>query len=481
MHMDNSSIGETTFRRRRPAVSGLAPADAGGGRRLPAGSRPFSTACCPVGVPSPKRMPTSSLPKPRDRAVTPGRALAVLALCFFFNFVSRGIGDTFLVFLLPLQQEFGWPRAQMTSIYSVLMLAAGLAAPAAGWVFERHGPRVLYAGGVGLLAAGLLVASRAGAPWQFYLGLGVFGGLGSAALGMVPAAALLSWWFSKRLSTAIGIAYSAFGCGSLVMVPLSQALIDAQGWRQTYLTLGAGLVAVGVLALVLPWRAITAPRPVRSVAGTPGAAAASPLRVAMAQPRFWLLVQVMFFTALGMYLVLPQSVAYLVDVGFTPLQSATAVGAASMLSIVGVSGSGWAADRFSHRRAATVSFVGTALGVGMLLALTWRSSEWLLTGYVVLFGICQGARGPVVASLSARLFAGPGQSTVYGAIYALMSLGMAAGALLSGALHDWTGGYRAGFVLALVCIALAAAPFWLSQGQLVPAVRPPQPRGGPTP
>jgi len=422
------------------------------------------------------------MPKTSDRtAATPGRALAVLALCFFFNFVSRGIGDTFLVFLLPLQQEFGWARAQMTSIYSVLMLVAGLAAPAAGWVFERHGPRVLYAGGVGLLAAGQLIASQAGSPWQFYVGLGLFGGLGSAALGMVPAAALLSWWFTSRLSTAIGVAYSAFGCGSLVLVPLSQALIEAQGWRPTYLTLGAGLVGVGLLALVLPWRAITAPRPARAPAGAPGTAAARPLRAAMAQPRFWLLVQVMFFTALGMYLVLPQSVAYLIDTGFTPLQSATAVGAASMLSIAGVSGSGWVSDRFTHRRAATVSFVGTALGIGMLLALTYRASEWLLVGYVLLFGICQGARGPVVASLSAKLFAGQGQSTVYGAIYALMSLGMAFGTLLSGALHDWTGGYRAGFALALVCIALAAAPFWLSQGQLVPAASRPLPRQSPTP
>ncbi|RYF68517.1 MAG: MFS transporter, partial [Comamonadaceae bacterium] len=94
-------------------------------------------------------------------AVTPGRALGVLALCFFFNFVSRGIGDTYMVFLLPLQAGFGWQRAQMTSVYSTLMLVAGLASPVAGMVFERFGPRVLYAGGVALLAAGYLIASQA--------------------------------------------------------------------------------------------------------------------------------------------------------------------------------------------------------------------------------------------------------------------------------------------------------------------------------
>jgi predicted MFS family arabinose efflux permease len=257
-------------------------------------------------------------------------------------------------------------------------------------------------------------------------------------------------------------------------VPLAQALIEASGWRATYLFIGIGLLAIGVLVVVLPWQKITSARGAAPVP-KPKEKAASPLRVAMVQPRFWLLAQVMFFTALGMYLILPQSVVYLIDVGFTPLQSATAVGAASMLSIAGVSTSGWMSDRFTAKRAATVSFIGTAVGIGMLFGLTYSDSEWLLVGYVVLFGVCQGARGPVVASLSAKLFSGRGQSTVYGAIYALMSIGAGLGALLSGALHDWTGGYRAGFLFALGCVALAAAPFWLSRDQLVPSPKLAQP------
>jgi len=398
---------------------------------------------------------------------TAARAIGVLALCFFFNAVGRGVGDTYMVFLLPLQGEFGWQRAQMTGIYSTLMLVAGLASPFAGMVFERFGARVLYGGGIGLLAAGALVASQARELWHLYLGLGVLGGLGGGAIGMVPAAAMLSWWYGARLSTAIGIAYAGFGCGSLLMVPLAQALIDAWGWRSAYQGIGSTLLALAAGALCLPWRAITAPRPVPT-SGAGAAGGASPLRSALGQRRFWLLVQIMFFTALGMYLVMAQSVVYLVDVGFTPLQAATAFGAAGMLSVVGVSTSGWVSDRFSHRRAATLSFVGTSLGIAMLYALTYRTSELLLVGYVVLFGICQGARGPVVASLSAKLFSGPGQATVYGAIYALMSIGTGLGAALSGALHDWTGGYRAGFLLALACIAAAAAPFWTSRDELVP-------------
>jgi predicted MFS family arabinose efflux permease len=371
------------------------------------------------------------------------------------------------VFLLPLQSQFGWQRAQMTSVYSMLMLVAGLVSPFAGWVFERFGPRVLYAAGIALLGAGTLMASVTQQLWHLYVGIGVFVGLGAGAVGMVPAAALLSWWFgSKRMSSAIGVAYAGFGCGSLLIVPLAQAAIDAWGWREAYRAIGFGMLALSLVSIALPWRAISAPRP-DPLPKSGGAKPRSPLMAAMRERRFWLLVQVMFFTALGMYIVVVQSVAYLVDAGFSPLQAATAFGACGMLSVVGVSSSGWLSDRFSPRKATAVSFTGTALGIAALYAISFKPSEALLVAYVILFGVCQGARGPVVAGLSARLFSGPGQATVYGAIYALMSFGTGLGALLSGALHDWTNGYRAGFMLALVSVALAAAPFWTSN-QLSP-------------
>lgn len=404
---------------------------------------------------------------PTQAAGMRSRALAVLALCLFFNVVGRGVGDAYLVFLLPLQAEFGWQRAQLTGVYSVLMLVAGLASPVAGMLFERYGARTLYATGLAVLAVGTLVASSAQALWQLYLGVGLLVGFGCGCVGMVPAAAMLSWWFRRRLSTAIGVAYGGFGLGTLLIVPLAQRLVDAHGWRTTYQVLGIALLLLTMASLVLPWRGIAVRRPAKVVSAT-GIALGRPLRDALRQRRFWWLVQVMFFTALGMYLVLAQAIVYLVDVGFTPLQAATAYGATGMLSVVGVVSSGWLADRFSHRSAATLSFAGTALGIAALYAMSYGASLALLALYVIAFGSCQGARGPLVAALSTRLFSGQGDASIYGVIYAFMSIGIAAGAALSGGLHDWTGGYRTAFGLALASIALAALPFWLSGRDLVP-------------
>ena len=401
-------------------------------------------------------------------------AVGVVVLCFAFNFVGRGVGDTYMVFLLPLEKEFGWHRSQMTAVYSTLMIVSGLAAPLGGMVFERWGPRVLYAGGLALLGAGYFLASKVDALWQLALCIGVLGGLGIAAIGMVPAAALISRWFERRMSTAIGLAYAGFGCGSLLLVPLAQALIDGHGWRYAYQAIGTALLLLLPVAAVLPWTTMRAGLASRSVPPPRLAADRGPVRAALRERKFWLLVQVMFFTAVGMYLIIVQSVAYLVDVGFTALQAATAFGAAGALSVLGVSSAGWLADRFGHRRAATVSFAGTFVGISLLFAMSFGANVWLLGAYVLLFGICQGARGPLIAGLSARLFSGPGQATIYGVIFACMSVGSGIGALLSGALHDLTGGYRAGFVLAMVAVVLAATPFWTSDAIVPGNARRPQ-------
>ncbi len=417
-----------------------------------------------------------------------GMALPLLALfvCFFFNFIGRGVGDTYMVFLLPLSASFEAPRSQMTGVYSALMVISGLASPLAGLVFERWGARVLYAAGLALMGAAYTLAGHVQALWQLVLCVGVLGGLGASALGMVPAAALISRWFERRMSTAIGIAYAGFGCGALVIVPLAQTLIDTRSWRGAYQAIGGTLLLLLPLALLLPWRRLQAgmTRPVPAEVAAAAAADAAPLaeatRPAVAQPlrralrdrRFWLMVQVMFFTAVGMYLIIVQSVAYLVDIGLTPLQAAGAFGTAGMLSVIGVSGAGWLADRYGHKRAATLSFTGTFTGTCVLFLMSWHSTHALLVAYVLLFGMCQGARGPLIASLSARLFPGPGQAAIYGAIYACMSVGSGLGALLSGLLHDLTGGYRASFVLALVCVLLAAAPFWTSDRLRLPARQP---------
>lgn len=404
----------------------------------------------------------------------------VVTMGFLFNFVARGVVDTFMVFMLPLEAEFGWSRSTLTGVYSVYLLTVGLMAPLSGMMLDRWGPRVTYGIGLATMIGAMWAASTTTALWHIYLFIGGFCGLAASALGMVPAAALIGRWFDRNMSLAIAIAYAGFGSGILVIVPLAQAGIDTYGWRDTYRLIALALIGMTPL-LLLPWRRIAegqgrkpavdpmAEEPAVAVSRNKGWRIATALRTR----EFWLLVQVFFFTACGVYSVVVQTVAYLVDQGYPPIEAALTFGASGMLSIFGVVFSGWLCARYGNRFAATLSFAGTFVGVAALLAFSVFASSLLILIYVVAFGVSQGARGPIISTLTARIFARGAVASIFGAIFMTMSFGSALGSWMSGFLHDLTGDYRAAFIFSGVSILAACAPFWISGRLQNPQALPP--------
>lgn len=401
----------------------------------------------------------------------------VVATGFLFNFVARGVVDTFMVFILPLEAEFAWSRSTLAGVYSSYLIIAGLVSPLSGMLLDRWGPRWTYGLGLIVLAGGMGAASTATELWQVYLFHGAFGGVAAACLGIVPAAALIGRWFDCKLSLAVAFAYAGFGSGILVIVPLAQGLIDADGWRFAYRTLSAGLLGLLPVLIILPWERIARGNPAlmaaraqptvrasgSSVPTTSGAGGRGwTISTAARTTEFWLLVQCFFFTACSTYSVVVQTVSFLVDEGYPPLDAAFAFGASGMLSIVGVLGSGWLAARKGSRFTVTLSFAATLIGIMALLGFSFLPLGTLVLVYVLAFGVSQGARGPIVSTLSARIFARGQVGAIFGTIFMTMSMGSALGAWMSGFLHDVTGDYRAAFLFSAASVVGAVSPFWYS-------------------
>ena len=380
--------------------------------------------------------------------------------------LGRGLGDGYAVFLLPLEHEYGWPRYQLTSVYSVFLLVSGFAAPMIGMLFDRLGPRAVYGTGVALIGCAYFTASRLDQLWQFYLLIGGAVGVGVAMTGMVPASAMLSRWFHSQLSRAIGIAFSATGVGIIIFVPVAQALVERYGWRSAYQILGTVLlILLPIVLFLLPWGRFAAGRPPERASPLPSSDEWT-LRKAIKTRIYWGMVQGFFFTALGMFEIFVQLVAFLVDAGFPPLTAATAYGICGMLSAGSVMGSGFLTDRFGSLRVVMASFAGTMAGMALLLLIAHYPSMPLLAAFVLVFGASLGVRGPIISSICTRQFAGPHLATIYGTVFSTNSLGAAIGSLVGGVMHDLSGGYAAGLVFSLCSIALASLPFWT-----VPALR----------
>ncbi len=394
--------------------------------------------------------------------------LSVLGLSFTFSLFGRGLQESFSVFLLPISQSFGWDRSEVVSIYSLTALCVGLSSPLIGRLFDRSGPRTVFVLGLSVLGLSLLAAAYAQYLWQFQIALGACFGFAVACIGNVPNALLLGRWFGKRLPLAMSVFYSATGAGVLVMLPLTQLLIDHIEWRGTYRVLGVVALALLVPTLFLPWQTISAGSPHLERPQKPDDIVDEgwTLPSAMRHHAFWALFGTFFFTAIGMFAITPQVVAYLVDVGFPPLQAATAWGFSGIALLCGMLGISWLDGVIGRRPSILFSYSCSLLGIVMLWLLQWYPSYILLTGFVVCFGSMVGSRGPLLSATAMKIFRGRRMGTIYGAITFGSGLGAALGSWSGGLLHDWTQSYNSLLAFALISVVLGMIPFLV-----VPALR----------
>uniref|UniRef100_E6VM14 Major facilitator superfamily MFS_1 n=1 Tax=Rhodopseudomonas palustris (strain DX-1) TaxID=652103 RepID=E6VM14_RHOPX len=393
--------------------------------------------------------------------------LFILGLCFVLSLLGRGLGESFTVFLLPISASFGWDRAEVVSIYSLTALCTGLASPLVGRLFDRSGPRAVYTLGMLLLGGAFVVAAYAERLWQLQITVGLCAGLGIALTGNVPNSILLGRWFGAKLPTAMAVVYSAIGAGVLVILPIAQVLIERVGWREAYLMLGGAMLVLLLPLSLLPWR--------RFAAGA-DAHAQRPqqdadddgwtLRSAMRHNAFWALFATFFFTAIGMYSIAAQVVAYLVDAGFAPLQAATAWGFSGVVLVAGMLGVSWLDGVIGRRPSILFSYAVSITGLALLWLLQWYPNPVLLGGFVICFGSMIGSRGPLITATAMSIFRGKRVGTIYGTIAIGSGLGSAFGSWCGGLLHDLTQSYNSVLGFALVSVVLGMIPFLV-----VPALR----------
>ncbi|WP_230163958.1 MFS transporter [Roseomonas sp. CECT 9278] len=151
--------------------------------------------------------------------------------------------------------EFGTTTASLYAVFSVGLLAGGLAAPRIGLWMDRFGaPRLMAAGS---LLVGLLLGALAAAPgfWSFAACVVAIEVVGIAVL-YDAAFATLAQQGHARARRAITHLTLIGGFASTLFWPLSGWAVEAVGWRGTYLA-----YALLHLAVALPLHAWIMRRP----------------------------------------------------------------------------------------------------------------------------------------------------------------------------------------------------------------------------
>ena len=378
---------------------------------------------------------------PAPAAIDSRRAWWTVVAAFLASAVTLGTAYSFGAFFESMSDEFGSASGATAVIFGITTFSFFWLSLATGRMMDRFGPRVVLLIGAVAMSAGLLLTSRVDSLGAGYVTYGAGVGI-AAACGYVPMVAMVGGWFDQYRAVAVGLSVAGIGVGTMVMSPLSAALIDRYGWRDTYVVFAIGGAAVLLACIPL------ADRP-------PGDGRPQPSRFrdALRSPVFRRLHLSSF--ALGLALFVPfvfvGQYAKERDVG--SVQAAVLVGVLGGASVLSRVGFGSLVRRFGSFRLYRACFV--IHGASFVIWLVAGSSYVALLLFVLVLGVGYGgfvALGPIV--VSDRLGVA-GLGSILGLLYTGPGLGGLLGPPAAGWLIDTTDGYRWAIVACLVACTVS--------------------------
>lgn len=365
------------------------------------------------------------------------------------------------VMILPLEQEFGWARAEISFGTTIAGFASMLLTPAIGIAVDRFGPRRIGAAGSVMYCLAIAVLSRANADiWSWWL---LWGGIAITGLFVGPTVwtAAVSRLFTEGRGFALAVTLCGTGIGSSLTPILSDYLVNRFGWRGAYVGLAGswGLLTVPLILLCFrgggPDTAGLTETPSISLPGftaREGLRRASFYKIAVA--------------ALAICLVVVSFIVNLVPIlTFTGHNRGTAAAIAAIVgvcSIVGRLTTGHLLDRLDPNRVAGVAVALPILSVLLLIALPASVPAAVIA--TMILGLSLGAELDVVAYLASRHLGMRSFGVLFGAISGLVSFGVGMGPVLVNYIYDTTRSYYPALWLYIPGCLISSALF-LSLGR----------------
>jgi MFS family permease len=370
---------------------------------------------------------------------------------------------SFSLFVVPLDNAFGWSRTSIMTGYLLNSLAAGLAAPLVGGMISRIGvKRMMMAGGV-CLGAGFFLLSTMQHIWQFYLYYALVG-IGYTAAGVVPATAVVASWFQKNRGFAIGLVGIGLGLGGFVMPLVMGGLVMPNfTWQASYCIMGAiaAVVIIPLAVFIVKFKppdipVIDTSRP----SGRPGAApidieAGVKARDAFRMPVFWFLGIAIFLMSMGMSNTLQNQVPHLQGIGFAAVFASAVMQATGIGSAAGKMIFGWLCDYIKPKY---VLMMGcTVTGAAGLLLMTLNSSTPIAIIWIcgLVTGLGVGCWLPAISLNTSYTFGLVSYGVLFGIYQMVFQVAGAVGPVVGGFIFDLDHSYNNSFLLGIVFQVIA--------------------------
>ncbi|MFV0293299.1 MAG: MFS transporter [Paracoccus sp. (in: a-proteobacteria)] len=377
-----------------------------------------------------------------SRLVTP--ILIGGCIILLINFSLRA---SFGVFQIPVQDTFGWPRAEFSLAIAIQNLAWGIGQPIFGALAERWGDRWAIILGSILYALGLIMSTMATTPeamqlWEIAVGFGIAGTGFGVILAVVGRAAS-----DENRSLALGIATAAGSAGQVVGAPLAEGLLNVMNWQGVFLVFAA--IAM-IMILFIPMLGKGKPASPSELEESMGIV----LKRAFRDPSYLMIFtgffscgyQLGFITAHFPAMITEMcapiasgSLLALLGITSTSALGAWAIAVIGAANIAGAIFSGWLGKRYTKKY----------LLSGIYTLRTIAAAAFILTpitpGTVLLFSVIMGALWlatvPLTSGLVAYMYGLRYMGTLYGFVFLSHQIGSFLGVWLGGTMYDQFGDY----------------------------------------
>ncbi len=363
--------------------------------------------------------------------------------------MALGSGVSFWSFGLyvgPLEDEFGWSRAEVSLGFSVSLFVSGLVGPFVGRWIDARGPRSAIVVGAVLTAATYVLLATTSELWQWYAYHSI-NAVFRQMMFFIPFQALVSRWFDRKRGIALGILGMGFSLGGFVVVPLMRLIIDAVGWDGSFVV--SGILILGVFVPIGMLLVRNSPADVGTVPdGEPPAGeardetrgiAGQTLGQALRTPLFWVLAMAMTFFFYGLFGWMVHIVPFYESVGVSRGVAAALVSIAAGFGMFSRLTFGLLADRIRRIETAAMGLVAfLAAGAATLLL----DSGAVGIAVFLVFWIVGSGGGPLLEPLLlTRAFGVSHFGTILGAFIIVENFGLITSPVVAGAIYDSTGSY----------------------------------------
>src|SRR5579863_8133528 len=417
--------------------------------------------------------PTSSGISDRSIPLSAGRSVEAGSISRWWRLVggvlmTLALGTLYAwsVFVTPLENEFGWRRAQTSSVFTlaVVMFAASLLV--AGKLQDRFGPIWISVTGSILVSLSFLLFAYTYSLYSLYFFYGVLGGTG-LGFGFGTVVPVVAKWFPDKTGLAIGLALAGFGGGSAVFGSFANLVLFPRfGWRTSCMILGGIFFAMTMTGAFLLRNPAVSQQLTNNLSVHCTATARhefTPGEV-LRTPGFYLLWLGFGLGSTAGLMVISQLIP------FANSQGIASAALATLGLVVGASGnvsgrilSGWLSDIMGRLNTLRVVL---AISCFAMPALYWVGAH-LTALYVLIYFVyfSYGAQASVIPTTVSDFWGTRYAGTNYGTLFTAWGFAGILGPTIGGVLFDRYKDYGVAFytaaalaVVALLCVLAARRP-----------------------